>query len=142
MTLYQKSRKRGLRCQPSFSGQNLFIFLYLCTSKGEICPISNLFPIFKAILLWYMNGRQSKHAVFSKLEKQAKFLPLSRQTLGDWYFSRRGMDLTPFRTMAYYFLKIYFFGYLHLSCFQVLVFQAVDYFRNNGRCFLHPKRRF
>ena len=93
---FQKTKKEGIWNSPEKGvskegghfrrGVNMkSFFLYLCTSKREIYPMSfyNLFSIFKAMLLWFLSGRQSKHKVFSYMFKKLT-------NLGDWHLHGRG----------------------------------------------------
>ena len=89
-------RKGGDRHEAFFFWSGLCIFLYFCTFKGEICAIYNTFRNFKAILMWYLSGRQSKHAVFSKLEKRENLRRSVFFKVGGG-MPKRG-NQTPFRT--------------------------------------------
>ena len=54
------SGRGGIDMKPSFSDQDCVFFCIFVLSIGEICSIYNAFPIFKAILVWYITVTQSK----------------------------------------------------------------------------------
>ena len=84
--------------KPSFSSQECVFYCIICTLKGEICPIYNAFLNFKAIYLGISSGRQSKQAVFSKLEKHENLLGIG--IFPDLREYKEGGDQTPLRTMS------------------------------------------
>ena len=56
----------------SFSGQDCVFFYIFVLSIGEIFSISNAFPIFKAILVWYLSVTQSKPCINFQSRKARK----------------------------------------------------------------------